>query len=532
MPGPQFLWDTLKRILLLGAGLATAILFFIILFQIDPFPYIRQAAYFMGLQQVVAFEEAIPVNLAENLAVTKVQRADTDGDGFNEWVVFYKFDKRAKNSPIMGAVYDNDRGNPPVIFPYPLRAPDRNYLSESALGLTLSVEQIAKDQNGPNKADVKEMVIQGDSTLTIFRFRQNSETWDFPRDVPSRYEAIGFFRGNDEVKLDRQTKQVTVYDRNGFERSQLTIRSVYGLRVDPATNNETYLDPVQPLGGVGSPSLAAPLISTIDFYPSPPDDIFNTPYPEKIVLGFYTATCAAKNKTLCNSYKAAWDPRTFLTGDALTAFDRGDSAYFGLPGVRGMATISVSRLRYYPETETDSDLLETGQGRDVVTGEEGQVGLVEISFTVNDSSVLQTRRYEVRQVTGQWKIQRVLPTVASESGGSASFESPASTPAPLVSPRAEANGPYNGVACRPITFSSAGSTDPDGAITGYQWNFGDGSALAGDPNPAHVYTNPGVFNITLVVTDNAGLSSQDTTTVKVGIPAPPPPNCSPAPCCG
>ena len=63
-----------------------------------------------------------------------------------------------------------------------------------------------------------------------------------------------------------------------------------------------------------------------------------------------------------------------------------------------------------------------------------------------------------------------------------------------------------------VSFSSAGSTDPDGNITAYSWDFGDGvsSSIA---NPTHTYTSGGPFVATLTVTDNQG--AQSTTTVLV-----------------
>jgi hypothetical protein len=414
VPGLQYLWNTLGRIFLLAAGLATAALFVVLLFRIDPLPYIRQAAYILGIRQLVSFEDAIPPNLIANLAVTKIVREDTDLDGFQEWVVFYKFDKRASSSPIEGVIYDNDRGNPPVIFPYSLRAPDRNYLSEDELDLELIVQPVARDQNGPDGTDIDELVIASQHELTIFRFGQNSEPWDFPRDAPPRYEPIGFFRGSGNVVFDPETRRVTVNDRNGFERSQLAIRSIYELRVDPQTNYETYLDPLAPLGGVGVPRVAAPVVSTVDFYPTPPDDVINTLYPEKIVLAFYAATCGGLDDTLCRNAadEDGWQPRDFLTGDALSAFEANNPAYFGLPNFGGNQNISISQLRYYPHLETDPDLLETGGGRDVVTGEQAQENLVDIIFTVNGAP-LETRRYEMRLVEGQWKILRAFRLVTS-----------------------------------------------------------------------------------------------------------------------
>lgn len=83
-------------------------------------------------------------------------------------------------------------------------------------------------------------------------------------------------------------------------------------------------------------------------------------------------------------------------------------------------------------------------------------------------------------------------------------------------PVAEANGPYSGpVGGRGIQFSSAGSTDPDGSIVSYSWDFGDGSAPSSQANPRHVYTAPGNYTATLTVTDNGGSSDTDTATVAV-----------------
>ncbi|CAM2064273.1 PKD domain-containing protein [Sulfidibacter corallicola] len=93
--------------------------------------------------------------------------------------------------------------------------------------------------------------------------------------------------------------------------------------------------------------------------------------------------------------------------------------------------------------------------------------------------------------------------VASFDGGSSN------TP-----PVAEANGPYGGQVGNAIAFSSAGSNDPDGNITSYQWNFGDGNTGSG-ANPSHVYSAEGTYTVTLTVTDNQNASASDTATVTV-----------------
>ncbi|HZJ06798.1 MAG TPA: PKD domain-containing protein, partial [Nocardioidaceae bacterium] len=63
-------------------------------------------------------------------------------------------------------------------------------------------------------------------------------------------------------------------------------------------------------------------------------------------------------------------------------------------------------------------------------------------------------------------------------------------------------------------FDGGGSTDSDGSIVSYNWDFGD-STLGSGANVQHAYTGPGDYQVKLTVTDDDGAASSKTTTVSV-----------------
>jgi PKD repeat protein len=70
-----------------------------------------------------------------------------------------------------------------------------------------------------------------------------------------------------------------------------------------------------------------------------------------------------------------------------------------------------------------------------------------------------------------------------------------------------------------VTASGANSSDPDGTIAGYAWNYGDGATATGATPAPHTYATPGPYTISLTVTDNLGATN--TTTANVTAVDPP-----------
>jgi len=69
----------------------------------------------------------------------------------------------------------------------------------------------------------------------------------------------------------------------------------------------------------------------------------------------------------------------------------------------------------------------------------------------------------------------------------------------------------------PVTFNASRSSDQNGTIKNYSWEFGD-STVGRGVITTHSYANPGVFTVNLTVTDNRSLSSNATHQVTVDAP--------------
>ncbi len=82
-------------------------------------------------------------------------------------------------------------------------------------------------------------------------------------------------------------------------------------------------------------------------------------------------------------------------------------------------------------------------------------------------------------------------------------------------PVADPGGPYTSMIDKEILFDGSESSDPDGSLDFYRWNFGDGSSEILDIYPEHSYSESGTYVVTLTVVDNDGRSSTETTSATI-----------------
>ncbi len=125
---------------------------------------------------------------------------------------------------------------------------------------------------------------------------------------------------------------------------------------------------------------------------------------------------------------------------------------------------------------------------------------------------------------------------ASNTGGDASaaatlaitIQAPANQ-----APTAVVSGNLQGAPQEGIRFDGSGSTDADGTIVSYLWDFGDGSPTVDfgvvSAILQHSYLSAGTYTATLTVADDVGATNVASTIVTITAGTPPPPPTVPAP---
>jgi glucose/arabinose dehydrogenase/PKD repeat protein len=107
---------------------------------------------------------------------------------------------------------------------------------------------------------------------------------------------------------------------------------------------------------------------------------------------------------------------------------------------------------------------------------------------------------DVTGTFGVSKVRRIRYQQSNQAPIAVAGATPTSGPVPLA-----------------VSFSSAGSNDPEGQPITYVWDFGDGTTSPA-ANPTHTYAAAGVYTVRLTVSDGANSTFAPPITVTVGSP--------------
>jgi PKD repeat protein len=141
-----------------------------------------------------------------------------------------------------------------------------------------------------------------------------------------------------------------------------------------------------------------------------------------------------------------------------------------------------------------------------------------IANTVNQIGMGSTLSLNVAQGTYYLAVDGVGTSAYSDYASLGQYSLAASlvgtTNQPPVAKISPTSATISGTAPFTVNFSGTGSSDPDGSIVAYDWDFGDGTTST-SPTPSKTYSTAGTFVASLVVFDNSGLSSSASITVSV-----------------
>jgi len=150
-----------------------------------------------------------------------------------------------------------------------------------------------------------------------------------------------------------------------------------------------------------------------------------------------------------------------------------------------------------------------GEDKDLPSGKR-----LKYSWDFGDGSIQETQAAKIEhtyKAPGTYTIK----VVAIDDKGAKSEEAKITITVKNAPPQAEAQAaPTSGQAPLSVEFDASASKDPDGKITRYEWDFGDGTKGSG-PKVRHEYTEPGHYTITLTVADEDGATATKALTVTV-----------------
>jgi len=193
-----------------------------------------------------------------------------------------------------------------------------------------------------------------------------------------------------------------------------------------------------------------------------------------------------------------------------------ESGTVTFPDVQESGTTTMTTSTENPVDPTPSDFYVIEGSFIEITTTANYTGLITVGLNYDESQVGDEASLRLFHWTGsEWEDVTIsVDTVENILYGQVTSLSPFFIGEPIVSPVADAGGPYLVQVGYSVDLDGSASYHPDGTIVGYDWSFGDNTTGSGIIVP-HTYTEVGIYNADLTVTDDRDVQSSDTTMVVV-----------------
>jgi hypothetical protein len=227
-------------------------------------------------------------------------------------------------------------------------------------------------------------------------------------------------------------------------------------------------------------------------------------------------TCCTARDVYASAYQVTGVDTTDRIRQPNVAY-RGNQASFPFSiGNRGTENESSVRVNFYFSTDRFIDASDYYLGAATYSLNSGSAGTYNATVTIPTS--LPSGNYYFG-----WIVDP-LNTISevNEQNNAVALSGPTVIPDSSPPTACISAYPTYGTAPLSVSFDGTCSSDPDGQVVSYQWDFGDGSIDTG-ASVQHWYSSPGYYTATLTVTDNSGFTSQQVQSVTVTDPSCP--NC-------
>ena len=275
----------------------------------------------------------------------------------------------------------------------------------------------------------------------------------------------------------------------------------------------SYLVTVQVGDGLDAPPLAvADSAQTSSGAAVVIDVLANDSDPEGTDLAIDDSTAAAHGTVTCSADDCTYTPQPGYAGsDAFVYTVRDGAGQTALAAV-GITVVPVPPANAPPQPSFVATPAGLALHVDATASDDSDGSIANYEWDFGDGSVGGgVEADHTYSAPGEYTVKL---TATDDLGAAATTDDVVTIVVDDVAPIAAFSSSADGLV---VTFDGSASSDADGSVESYLWNFGD--AQGSGPTPAHVFPAPGNYDVTLFVFDDDGLSDSVTEVVTVTVGA-------------